>query len=98
MDADSVVRTYIIVGVRADGGVPAMEVALCTGDGDAILKASRWLAEHRSCIGAQVWNDAELIGEVADPKHVATEGGKVTLRARHGGPREDRPIRLEAAE
>lgn len=68
MDDDSIPTAYIIVGVRSDGGVPAMDIVLCRGDGDAILKARTWFAEHRSCVGAQVWRDAILIGEVADPK------------------------------
>lgn len=55
---------YTFIGVRADGSQPAMDVVACADFEAALRCATAWLGEHPSCERAQVWSDADLVGEV----------------------------------
>ena len=55
---------YVFLGFNAEGGCPAMELVACSDAGDAVARARRWLASHRTCVRAQVWKDDVLLADV----------------------------------
>lgn len=55
---------YVFLGFNAAGGCPAMELVACADAGEAIARARRWLASHRTCVRAQVWKDDVLLADV----------------------------------
>lgn len=56
---------YTFVAIRDDDSRPIVELRPCPNDAEALRLAAIWLDEHRSCVRAEIWRDAELIGNVA---------------------------------
>lgn len=54
-------RCYTFLGVRADGGVPVMDLRPALDDETAILFARALLQEHRTCTRLEVWRDGEIV-------------------------------------
>ena len=54
-------RCYTFLGVRADGGVPVMDLRPALDDEPAILFARALLQEHRTCTRLEVWRDGEIV-------------------------------------
>ena len=55
---------YVFLALTAAGECPAMELMVCADADEAVARARRWLASHRTCVRAQVWKDDVLLAEV----------------------------------
>jgi hypothetical protein len=55
---------YVFLAFNAAGGCPAMELVVCADPGEAIARARQWLASHRTCVRAQVWQGDILLADV----------------------------------
>lgn len=57
---------YTLLGVRADGVVPVVDLLCASNDVAARRKARGWLAQHTTCQAAEIWRDGVLVGAVTD--------------------------------
>lgn len=55
---------FTFLGVRADGAVPAMDMAWAPDDNKALIQARWFLAQHPSCAVVEVWRDGRLQAKV----------------------------------
>lgn len=56
---------YILLGLNAEGAIPAMELISCRGPDDAVARARAWLKSHATCVRVQVWvEDDTLLAEL----------------------------------
>ena len=55
---------FLFLGINAAGQCPAMEMVVCADPDDAVARARQWLAAHRTCVRAQVWQDDVLLADV----------------------------------
>jgi hypothetical protein len=54
-----------LLGVRADGVAPVVDLAPWTEQAHIRSRAERLLAEHASCDAVEVWRDGVMIERVA---------------------------------
>lgn len=54
-------RFYTFLGVRADGGVPVMDLRPALDDQTAIRLGHALLREHGTCTRFEVWRDGEIV-------------------------------------
>ena len=52
---------YILLGLNAEGAVPAMELISCARPDDAVGQARTWLRSHPSCVRVQVWVEDDTL-------------------------------------
>ena len=52
---------YTLLGVRADGVSPVVDLVLAEGDSELRDRALAMLAEHASCDSVEVWLGAVLV-------------------------------------
>lgn len=57
---------YIFLGLRADGSIPAIDVAHNEDAVSALKRARAFLREHASCTAVEVWLDGHLISTVRE--------------------------------
>lgn len=57
-------KTFTFLCVRADGGVPAMELSLWPDEDAARHRADQLLTEHTSCDAVEIWDDDALYAQV----------------------------------
>lgn len=55
---------YTLLGVRADGAVPVVDMAPVTSDELAKGRAAFLLREHASCSRIEIWKGGLLIGSL----------------------------------
>ena len=57
-------KLYTLVGVRADGARPVVDVRLAADDEAAKVIARSFLQEHLSCTAVEIWRGSELVDHV----------------------------------
>lgn len=55
---------FTFLGVRADGAVPAMDLAWAPDQDEALARARAFLIDHPSCEVVEVWRDGRLQAKV----------------------------------
>ena len=58
-------KTFTFLCVRADGGIPAMELSLWPDEDAARTRADQLLIEHTSCNAVEIWDDDALYAQVS---------------------------------
>ncbi len=61
-------KTFTFLCVRADGGVPAMELSLWPDEVSAQTRAEQLLEEHTTCEAVEIWDEDALFSQVSRPE------------------------------